>query len=73
MEKVLENKTIIVAGVNIELERFYSIEETQDLLKVSKDTLRRRSAEGRLKRSGSARLILYKGEDIISFLENGMD
>lgn len=73
MEKTLEIKTVKVAGVDIELERFYSTEEAQKLLNVSKDTLRRRSAEGRLKRSGSARLILYKGEDIISFIVNGMD
>lgn len=73
MENVLDAKIVKVAGVDIELERFYSTEEIIQLLSVSKDTIRRRVAEGRLKRSGSGKLILYKGEDIISFIENGMD
>lgn len=71
METTLTDRVVVIGKSLVDKDRFYTLEETEEILGVSYATINRRVREGSLTRSGSARVVFYKGEDIVKFLETG--
>lgn len=71
METILTDRFIKIGETTIDKDSYYTPEQTEDILGVERVTIDRRVRAGLLKRSGTARNILYKGEDIVDYLEQG--
>ncbi|SBV93169.1 hypothetical protein KL86DYS2_10493 [uncultured Dysgonomonas sp.] len=61
---------IYVGDEIVYLESFYTPQQTEKILGLSKASIGRRMNEGLLVRSGSARNMLFKGQHIIDYLNN---
>lgn len=54
----------------IDRDSYYTTEQVEQILGVDKCTIERRVREGHLNRSGYARNIFYRGQQIIDYLDN---
>lgn len=68
---MLKDRIIKIGKATVDKDSFYTPEQTEEILGVERVTIDRRVRAGLLKRSGTARNILYKGEDIVDYLEQG--
>lgn len=64
------NRLVFIGDKIVDLNSYYTAEQTAKILKIDRDAIDRRVREGYLKRSGTARNIFYKGQHIIDYLDN---
>lgn len=66
----LSNRLVFIGDRLVDLNSYYTLEQTVNILNIDRSAIDRRVREGVLKRSGTARNIFYKGQHIIDYLDN---
>lgn len=70
METILTDRIVKIGEALVDKDSFYTPEQTEEILGLGRAAIDRRVREGVLRRSGTARNILYKGQHIVDYLEN---
>lgn len=70
MGTILTDRIVKIGEVLVDKDSFYTPEQTEEILGLGRAAIDRRVRGGFLKRSGTARNILYKGQHIIDYLNN---
>lgn len=69
-EAIITDRIVKVGEITVDKDSFYTPEQNEEILGLGRAAIDKRVREGVLRRSGTARNILYKGQHIIDYLNN---